>query len=156
MKATLNQIKTDESVWPKWAEFYDQDIEAFYRRGYGRVELLEVTGEWVKSRCNESDLIGMIPRPTKAFVPEVGKWYEVKNTKVKCFYIGVESTGFYALEFENGNIERYASLNLQEIKSEREKLVDLISLNINKGIGAQGIAEAVLSQYKLEEKDGGK
>ena len=129
MKPTLEQIKTDESVWPEGAEFYDKDIEVFYKKIKGRMELLEVTGEWVKATCNKSDLSGMIPRPTKAFVPEVGvecegftttlagnwKWCKVEPLKET-------SSGEYACITE-GRILRFID-QFRPIKSERELFIE--------------------------------
>ncbi len=75
MDPTLEQIKTDESVWPDGATDYslhpdvsnnwlNKKLKAFYR-----------DGEWVPYCSNgffNEHLIGAIPRPTKDFVPKFG------------------------------------------------------------------------------------
>jgi len=75
MKPTLEQIKTDESVWPENSTHYNQINKKFYTLG-DTVQVEQSSWEWFKINTPPEpvyDFIGgMIARPTKAFVPEVG------------------------------------------------------------------------------------
>jgi len=75
MKPTLEQIKTDESVWPEGATHYTTSNDAMWPWLNENNNSFFRGDEWIEypSLIEIKDhLIDAIPRPTKAFVPEVG------------------------------------------------------------------------------------
>jgi hypothetical protein len=130
MKPTLEQIKTDESVWPDGATHY---IGGCFTKWIDDIEhsWINNKGKWVVDNPSwplekyEKDEHEMIKRPTKAFVPEVGFHGE-------CTYAGRTLECVVVLKnrvciFDHG-FELIAGithdLDIRTIKSERELFVD--------------------------------
>ena len=142
MKPTLEQIKTDESVWPDGATHYMPESEyccaVYYKKEGERLlfKIPEVNDSWEVDRLwLPADAI---PRPTKAFVPEVG---------VECeYYTGDEFLVGEVLKVdERGAFPIYAIMNtktrilywtadIRHIKSEREKFIEAVC-KLSEGYG---------------------
>jgi hypothetical protein len=107
MKPTLEQIKTDESVWPEGSEYYSPSDQEFH------------------DDPPRSSPWSYIKRPTKTFVPEVGFHGE-------CTYAGRTLECVVVLKnrvcvFDHGFeviTPITPDLDIRPIKSEREKFVE--------------------------------
>ena len=95
MKPTLEQIKTDESVWPEGATHC---INGKFTKWVGGKEYCwelrarDWTAEYTNWSLEEYDERGykIIPRPTKAeWVPKVGEWCLASGGD-KVFYVGLD------------------------------------------------------------------
>lgn len=140
MEPTLEQIKTDESVWPDWADYFKDNL--FIKVPKGRPEAyVAVQGVGFKLYTSEPKEIGSIiahgiPRPSKAFVPEVGVeceyWLKCdgEDAVFKCQPKYVSDKMVVAICFVEGRtIEQaleYHEAGFRPIKSEREKFVELL------------------------------
>lgn len=135
MEPTLEQIKTDESVWPEGAEFYLPETEDTWPTYY------KVCGKGIQYTCPsimgwvhwEGDMpSSVIPRPTKTFVPEVGveceysldgiNWYVCKVMMFSLHSVFIKSHKeniYYCKEY---SIE-LCRVIFRPIKSERELVV---------------------------------
>jgi hypothetical protein len=121
MKPTLEQIKTDCSVWPKGAS------ACTYNKLTDSYEFV-ITGLIDDDFCITGDVL-IIPRPTKAFVPEVGEWcsYKILGKWYKGFYVGKSIDGRVVMEDDIfpptkcDDIEEF-----RPIKSDRELFVGAV------------------------------
>ncbi len=107
MKPILEQIKTDESVWPDDATYYHKGYSLFYLVRKGILSAINSEDSFHPSKfltyC-DVDKSNLIPRPTKAFVPEVGAECEVSAKEfglenVRC---DIRYLGDIAVFFTNG------------------------------------------------------
>ena len=117
MKPTLEQIKTDESVWPEGATHYINNVYGFY---YGESDSFNLPNHALKRNTT-------IKRPTKAFVPEVGEWceYKISGKWYKGFYVGKSIEGRVVMEDNVFSPTKCDDIEeFRPIKSEREKFID--------------------------------
>ena len=82
-------------------------------------------GDTIKGRVTAP----MMPldTPIEPYKPVVGEWHWLAGSKTEVFYVGALSDGWYILEFKSGMIERYATLDLQPIKTEREQFIEKVA-----------------------------
>ena len=140
MNPTLEQIKTDESVWPEGADFYIPESgikHAYFIKKIGSdlvYKLADFPDNWARHK-SEIPLPAIL-RPTKAFVPEVGVECEYwlkrdgEDAVFKCQPKYVSDKMVVALCFIEGRtIEQaleYHEAGFRPIKSEREKFVEAV------------------------------
>ena len=140
MKATLNQIKTDESVWPEGATHWVRGDFHRYTGNKRKSGCILNGNHWEDWKLSleyfEMTGAAIIPRPTKAFVPEVGKWCEHMHALgyEKSFIIGRNKKGEYV--FQNDKSDCYYTDTkecFRPIKSERDLVIEeaLVVLNKN-------------------------
>jgi len=172
MKPTLEQIKTDESVWPNNSTYWVDGVFKKWVDGKEYTwspelrEWLREDMNWHIGRYRKNGGYSIIPRPTKAFVPEVGVeceyWLKRDEDAVfKCEPKYVSEKMVVANCFIKGRtIEQalqYHEAGFRPIKSEREKLVDFLLLSIDKGLSskdiAEGLSEVFLPKYAEEGKE---
>lgn len=147
MKPTLEQIKTDESVWPEGADFYIPESGITYAYFIKKIgsdlvyKLADFPDNWARHKSEIP--LRAIPRPTKSFVPEVGVECEILCDYILC--------GARPLKVNQGQIVKVHSIvdlgfgdvalisdletkgtgtiifsQLSPIKSEREKFIELV------------------------------
>ena len=160
MKPTQEQIKTDESVWPEGATHYTTSNDAMWPWLNENNNSFFRGDEWIEypSLIEIKDhLIDAIPRPTKAFVPEVEcktiYWVaEVDNYGTPWNFDGPhdsydDAESSIPLLLEIGSKNRnliVTSMKFRPIKSERELLIDIIEAtgSMSNGVLADNILNA--------------
>lgn len=159
MKPTKEQL-ADPKWWDENSKGYDY---IFYLERNDEYKFADAYGDGVNFRLiidkNGWELLAKRPEPE--WVPEVGEWCMrgEKGSKhsYKVFMIGYNSKGFPVFE----SLPHHDSITCdtgcyeyKPIKTQREKLIDIVKVNLDMGITPKGIADAILARFDLTEKDG--
>lgn len=109
MKPTLEQIKTDESVWPEGAEYYTPKDNKFH------------------DDPPRAHIWNYITRPAKAFVPEVGDHLEVtwgdKAVWHECVILPSGKIAILGYVNEVRKIDKLDCIEFRPIKSELDLFI---------------------------------
>tara|TARA_R110000772_G_scaffold43692_1_gene100655 strand:- start:9675 stop:10340 length:666 start_codon:yes stop_codon:yes gene_type:complete len=93
------------------------------------------------------------------YMPKVGEWCDYRTVQKgehrKAFFIGHNESGEHVLKDVHGDFIE-DNCNFRPIKTERDILIDIISLNINMDIASSGIASAILAAGFTSIKKGDK
>lgn len=131
MKPTLEQIKTDASVWPDGASHF---IDNYFSKWVDGAEFAWVgissgwrleDDSWPLEEYEKSGDFNIIPRPTKAeWVPKVGEWC-LSSGGAKVFYVGSDYDDKHIFMLEQRGLTRYETLDgFKALKTERELFVE--------------------------------
>ncbi len=128
MKPTLEQIKTDEGVWPDGATHC---INGEFTKWVGGKEYCWELGvcewsvegtSWSLEKYEKTVDSVIIPRPTKTeWVPKVGEWC-LSSGDAKVFYVGLDYKGKHVFTFEKGGFKRYETLKGFKVLKTKRKL----------------------------------
>lgn len=145
MKPTKEQLAD-----PKWWErhVFEHHDYAYWDDGNG-------IATFSISPINEAGLELLAKRPEPEWVPEVGDVCEGMRAKVnkymKCKVLAYEDR-MYVVMFLDMNELQWCN-DLRPIKTQREELIDMVTLNLNMGAESSGVADAILARFDLTKKE---
>jgi hypothetical protein len=120
-------------------------VERVFRSGKWHIQGTNLSLDQYKSSYG----FKIIERPVDApYMPKVGEWCDYRTVQKgehrKAFFIGHNESGEHVLKDVHGDFIE-DNCNFRPIKTERDILIDIISLNINMDIASSGIASAILA-----------
>lgn len=155
MKPTKEQL-ADPKWWDENANGYDY---VFYLERNDEYIFADDNGEGINFKLIVGaagwKLLAKRPEPlSEKWKPKEGEWFTGSGGAQMAF-IGIDSGNAYVCEIKGGGglTRLYDFDGCKPIKTQREKLKEIIKDNLEANVGLSDIAGVILARFDLTEKD---